>query len=328
MHDTVYFVRMENEFSWSNISYDARPDDKPVYLKFSIKQQNVQVGNDSEKFTFNQLIPSGQVSFFILKSFRLNTAYEFVIGDYNGGDFQLSANINQYIGTKYKNKGLITLRARYAQVTPPWMYNFYQGDIFKWDNSLARQEYLIWQADYNYKSLNIGGKYSLVKNYAYFDTLARPAQFGESFSVIQAFVNKNFQLGKFGIDNNVILQISSKEELLPLPNIIAHLNIDFTQPLFRNATTIQPGIELFYNTAYNGYGYMPVTRTFYLQDAIQTGNYIYADVYLKARIKRVRMYIKYRHFNAGMLSYDYFMVPNYPMRDATFNFGISWMFYD
>lgn len=328
IHDTNYYVRMENELSWSNISYDAKPDDKPVYLKFSVKQQNIQVGNDSSKSTFSQLIPSGQVSFFILKSFRLNTAYEFVIGDYNGGDFQLRANINQYIGTKYDNKGLITLRARYAQLTPPWLYNHYQGDIFKWDNSLAKQEYLIWQADYNYKSLDLGAKYSLIKNFAYFDSLARPRQFGESFSVIQAFASKNFQLGKFGFDNNVIFQLSSKDDILPLPNIIAHVNFDFSQSLFKNATVIQPGVELFYNTAYNGYGYMPVTRSFYVQDAVQTGNYIYADVYLKAKIKRVMMYIKYRHFNAGMLSYDYFMVPHYPMRDATVNFGIRWLFYD
>jgi putative beta-barrel porin len=240
----------------------------------------------------------------------------------------LHANINQYIGTKYKNKGMLSIDANYGQITPPWLYNYFEGDVFKWDNSLAKQEYLIWEADYKYKSFRLGAKYMLMKNYAYFDSLAQPAQYGEAFSVLQAFAAKNFKFGKFGINADAVFQTSSNADILHLPKLIAHANFNFTQNLFKNATVIQPGMEVFYNTAYNGNAYMPLTRNFYLQNAFETGNYLYADIYIKAKIKRVNMYLKYRHFNAGFMGYDYFMVPNYPMRDAEINFGISWTFYD
>lgn len=328
IHDTSFVLKFENELSWSNLSYSDKPDDKPIYMKFGIRQQHIKVGDDSTKTTYNQIIPFGQLSFYILKSFRLNASYDFVIGDYNGGDFSFRANVNQYLGNQYKNLGMLSIKARYAHVTPPWFYNHYHGDVFRWDNSFAKTEYLTGEFDYTYKRLKAGIKYNLIKNYTYLDTLARPAQFGENFSVLQAFLIKNFRLGKFGIDNNIVFQTTSKSDILHMPEIIAHVNFNFTQSLFSDATIIQPGLEFFYNTAYYSNAYMPDLRSFYLQNSIKTGNYVYADVYLNIKIKRVRMFMKYQHFNAGFMGYEYFMVPHYPMKDGAFKFGVSWKFYD
>ena len=73
---------------------------------------------------------------------------------------------------------------------------------------------------------------------------------------------------------------------------------------------------------------MPALRSFYLQNEKEIGNYVYMDVYLMLRVKRAVIFLKYQHFNAGWLGYSYYMTPHYPMADAAFKFGVSWVFYD
>lgn len=327
--DSTWITRMINEIHWSNLSYDDKPGDKPFYIKLGLKHQQIRIGRDSTEIrNFSQIIPSGQLSFFILKSFRLNAEYDFVIGEYNGGDFSFRANVNQYIGTEEKNKGLISIRANYSHVTPGWFYQQRDSQYFNWDNDFDKQQNLIGSMDYKYKDLQAGVTYNLIKNYTYLDENAESRQFGESFSVIQAFLRKDFRIWNLGIDNTIIFQTSSKKDILHLPDFIAHVNIYYTQELFRGATTIHPGIEAFYNTAYYADAYMPVLKSFYLQDEMKLGNYAYIDVYLTIKIKRARIFLKYAHANAGLMGYDYFMVPNYPQKDGSFKLGLSWMFYD
>jgi len=71
---------------------------------------------------------------------------------------------------------------------------------------------------------------------------------------------------------------------------------------------------------------MPALRQFYLQNEKKTGNYIYADFFINCKIQRVRFFVKYQHFNAGLMGYNYYMIPHYPMQDAAFKFGMSWIF--
>ena len=251
-----------------------------------------------------------------------------MIGDYNGGDFSLRGFVNQYIGTRIKNKGLIEIRADYSHLTPGWFYHRRDTNYFSWQTDFKKQQFLTGNIGYRYKNFHAGLQYNLVTNYTYLNENALPEQFSESFGIFQAFVRKEFRIWNLGIDNMLIYQKSSKEDILHLPEFIAHINIYYTQELFRGATTIHPGIDFFYNTAYYADAYMPALKSFYLQDEFKTGNYPYMDIYVTIKIKRARIFFKYAHFNSGLMGYDYFMVPGYPQKDANFKLGISWMFYD
>jgi hypothetical protein len=52
------------------------------------------------------------------------------------------------------------------------------------------------------------------------------------------------------------------------------------------------------------------------------------DVFLNVKIQRATLFVKYSHFNAAFMERNYFMVPNYPMQDAAFKFGVNWRFFD
>jgi hypothetical protein len=109
---------------------------------------------------------------------------------------------------------------------------------------------------------------------------------------------------------------------------MADVAVFVTMQLFQGATTIQPGIEVFYNTSYYADAYMPALRSFYTQDKKEIGNFIYADIFFNFRIKRARMFLKYSHFNSLFGDNNYYAVPSYPLMDAGFRFGISWKFFD
>jgi hypothetical protein len=109
---------------------------------------------------------------------------------------------------------------------------------------------------------------------------------------------------------------------------MAEVAIFVTIPIFKKAAIIQPGIQLYYNTKYYASAYMPALRSFYDQSQKEIGNFVYADFFFNLRIKRARMFFKYSHFNSHFGTYNYYMVPSYPMMDAGFRFGISWKFFD
>ncbi|MFA5781089.1 MAG: putative porin, partial [Bacteroidales bacterium] len=67
---------------------------------------------------------------------------------------------------------------------------------------------------------------------------------------------------------------------------------------------------------------------FYLQNDFKSDNYPFFDFFVNLKIKRARIYLKFDHVNSGLMGYNYYMIPHYPMSDRAFKFGISWMFYD
>ncbi|HHN48419.1 MAG TPA: hypothetical protein ENN08_05745, partial [Bacteroidales bacterium] len=132
----------------------------------------------------------------------------------------------------------------------------------------------------------------------------------------------------FTLDNKITFQQLSDETVLRLPGLLINSTLAYELDLFQGALQAMGGVELFYNTAWKAPAYMPATRSFYLQNDKETGNYLYADVFINLRIKRARIFLLMQHVNQGLADFDYYMIPGYPMPDRAFKFGINWMFYD
>jgi hypothetical protein len=43
---------------------------------------------------------------------------------------------------------------------------------------------------------------------------------------------------------------------------------------------------------------------------------------------RTRIFIMYDHLNSGLMGYNYYNVPSYPMNVRMFRYGLAWTFYD
>ena len=81
-------------------------------------------------------------------------------------------------------------------------------------------------------------------------------------------------------------------------------------------------------TEFMGFAYMPATSLFYNQNIRKTGGYPIADIYLSAKLKRVRFNLKINHANDAIFPRNNFLVLHYPLPDRYFTFGLAWSFYD
>lgn len=327
-NDTNYVTTIENDFSWSNLGPDDQPEDKPVYLFFGIKHLLTQLGDSAKTNTFQQLIPYGGFSVFVLKSFRLNFDLSLVLGDYNGGDIAAKAQIQQYLGNKYRNLGMLVVDAKYFLQEPDYFFTKYHGNNFWWDNSFKQQEIIVGKASYNYKNLTAGVVLNQLKNYVFLNTEALPEQKSASFSVLQGFINKSFNWGDFAVKTKLIYQKSTNEEVISLPDFAGFSQISYTKAVFNNAATIQPGVSAYYNTSSFTPRYMPTLRSFYHNNEIKTGNYLIINVFFNVKIKRTRLFATYQHINAPWTGYNYIGIPHYPLQDGAFKFGLYWKFWD
>lgn len=327
--DSITVKTIDNEFRWSNLDYDDHPEDKTLYFYIALKQRLTRVIDTLNTTTNTEVIPKAGISLNFSEKLRLNADAYYIIGDHNNGDQYLNVQAVHKLNYKGKSFGNLAIQATYKNQSPDWFYEYYQGNVFRWTNSFEKENIAKLKIEYTNEGLNlkIGAKYIKINNYLYLNTKAIPNQLNESLTVGSAYLNYTKQINKWLFDVNLIYQKTSAK-ILRLPQITANVTVSMTQKFLQNVALLQPGIELFYNSSYYADSYMPMHRSFYLQNNQVLGNYIYADLFLNVRIKRTLIFLKLQHINAGYTGFNYMMVPGYPMPDRGLRFGLSWKFYD
>jgi hypothetical protein len=327
-YDSLTITKFVNEITWTNPGF--RPDLKPRVLQLvaHFKQMYNEISLHSIKRHFNQYIPAAEIMFHPYSSLNLYAYGDYVFGAYNQGDLSLKANLTQVLGSPKHNLGSITLNAYSCFQQPGLFYEQWLGNNYKWDTTWKKQNIIAGGFSYTFKTLNAGINISRIGNFVYLDSAIKPRQFTPEFGYIYAYLNGSAKLWRFTLTGQFAYQTIQGTNVLRLPSFLGNLGIYYTQPLFHGAATFQPGFTVFYNTFYYGNAYSPAIRSFYLQDNMQTGNYPYIDAFLNVKIQRARIFVMYSHCNASFMGRSYIMVPDYPMQDGAFKFGVSWNFHD
>lgn len=319
-HDSVHYMKLENRFSWTN-SDNA----KKQLLTFNLMLRHLYIENsiNTTNNYYNQLIPTGEVNFRISDILKLSFFGDFVSGNYNVGDFNLKA------GLKFRWKiGTFNYQLQNASQEPARLYHSYSSNHFIWENTFKKEYYLVNKFNYNYKTLWTGLNIFAIENYTYFNEHGTPAQLDKNLQIVQASIRKLLNIGNWSLDTRIYYQKASNSYGIRFPELMGNASLFYTKALFKEAAILQTGLNVFYNTPYFAYSYMPATRSFYVQDTKEIGDYFYGDYFLNLQIKRARLFIKYHNLGYLMSDFRYFTVPSYPMKDGGVRFGISWMFYD
>lgn len=329
-YDSIYQQRISNTLKWSSLGYQETPEEKHFYLYFGITQNHLiqSFAYDSVNSTYNQLIPLAGMGINIGKSFYLNVDAKFVTGDYNGGDYQISGQLIQFLGRKDKNIGEFSADLTLSSKTPEWYFNKYNSNHYRWNNSFKKEQYSILGAKYSYRDISIGGKFYTFVNYSYFNDSMQPAQIEKGETVMQLFVEGTIPWRSVGVNTRVVYQKTSQPNQIRLPKLTGTMDLYFQHTIFKKAATLKTGFQVTYFTAYYADAYMPELRVFYLQDEKKIGNYPYVDFYVTLVVKRARMFFKWAHLNGYLNDNRYFSSPHYPSRDARLYFGVSWRFHD
>jgi hypothetical protein len=327
--DSVTINRFVNEVCWTNPSFRSDRSNRLLQLEIHLKQQYLEVRDHAIRNFFIQYIPSVDLSINLFSTLHLEANGDYVLGDYNEGDKSLKVALSQTLGSPKKNGGTIILKGHYAIQKPGWFYEHYSGNNFRWDTAWQKQNLISGCFSYVLKNLlETGVSISRINHFVYLDSTASPRQENQQFGYLYAYLNGTLNLWRLKFKGQFAYQTVQGANVLRIPAFLGNLTFYYTQQLFHGAAAIQPGLNFNYNTLYYADSYMPATRSFFIQNSKQVGNYLYMDVFINLKIQRARIFVMYSHFNSSFMGNSYFTVPHYPMQDAAFKFGLSWKFFD
>jgi len=218
----------------------------------------------------------------------------------------------------------------YSYQAPPFITELYDGNDMNWRNRLnntTTSSITLNYFDIKWK-LGITLQATQITNMVYFDSSAQAGQYQPGFNVYCAGINKEFKLYKFHWITSEKMQYVANNLPLRLPRIVTENTVCFESYLFHHALLLRLGADFYYNTAYYGYAYMPITDQYYLENSTKLGNYLYIDPFVSFRIKTFRMFIKLENATSGLIPYNYYYALHYPLVDRTLRFGISWDFWN
>lgn len=351
-YDTIY---INNSATFDSVA--ARNIKNTVRFDFSTAEKSkfrlgIGVGLRNELVRYSQIVPThdsllsdtltwkktnnvvvGRLYNNIGDKFRWTADGELFLTGYRAGDFLLNGEIKKSFAWK---KGIAEwdITGGILNRQPSFWYEQWGGNHFEWHNTL-KKEFRIdigTQFSYPVRRINLKFNYAIIDNYTDFNTQAVPSQHGGGLSVASLFLSKELTAWKFHLTGDILSQISSNSEVLDLP-LMSVRSAGFIEHRFRfkqtnGALNTQLGFDLIYHTPYYSYLYMPATGRFFRQQTATTGNYPFVNVFLNLKLKRTRIFIMFDHVNAGMLGYEYCMIPSYPMNYRMLRYGLAWTFYN
>jgi hypothetical protein len=285
----------------------------------------------SWKRTNNVLI--GKLYSDIGTKFRWVATGELYFTGYRAGDFTLDGNISKIFDFK-KGKATWDIFGKITNLLPSFWYQRWGSNNFVWQNNFLKEFRINVGTEFSYPARNtlLRFNYAILKNYTDFGTDTLPSQFTGGLSVASVYIKKELIAGKFHFANDILVQKSNSSNILDLPLVTvrsaAYLEHNFHFRITDGNLRTQLGAEVFYNTSYHGYAYVPASGRFYRQDRVLTGDYPYINVFINLKIKRTRIFLMLDHANSKLTGYNYFMVPSNPMNIRMFKWGLAWTFYD
>ena len=250
---------------------------------------------------------------------------------YRSGDFDLNAHIA--LTARLRGRP-VTLSGRFSQTrrSPSyWEENLFSNH-YVWFNSFKQEDETRFELSLDIPDLafEVGFWQGLVDNKIYYDAQSQVRQSGDAISLTSLYARKDFRLGGFHLDHRVLLQWSTNQEVIPVPLGSAYLSYYYEFWVEKKKVLrMQVGVDGRFNTKYYAPSYNPALGTFYNQRDYELGEYPYLDVFVTAKWKRMRIFLKYQHANYDLFGNgQYFTVAGYPQNPGMFKFGISWGFYD
>lgn len=156
-------------------------------------------------------------------------------------------------------------------------------------------------------------------------------QHSDNIQVFNAALRQDFKLGILHLDNEVVYQKSSNQQVLPLPDLVLYHNLYIQFGLAKRVLNIELGADVRYFTQYYAPDYAPAIGQFYLQNPetrFKLGGYPLVNAYLNLHLKRTRIFVQMYNLIQGTGEKSYFLAPHYPLNPRILKVGLSWNFFD
>ncbi len=231
---------------------------------------------------------------------------------------------------------------------PDFNYLLFQSDYrnFNWQNTDNFEKVLTKSVEFGFDSKIFGllqAELNAVDNYTYFASIiseedilneaaetafVKPFQETNTINHIKVKYQKELKWRKWALMNTIMYQeVDQDSQVLNLPQLVTRNTLYFSSDVFDKAMFLQTGVTFKYFTSYNMNAYHPLLGEFYIQNNEEFGAYPLMDVFINAKVKQTRIYLKLEHLNSIFSEPNYYSAPNYPYRDFVIRFGLVWNFF-
>lgn len=214
---------------------------------------------------------------------------------------------------------------------PEYYQQHYYSNHYRWDNDFSKISRTELQGSISipHWKLDLSAGWTLMKNHIYYDGLAMARQSSSAVSVLDVALTKNFKLWGLHFDNQALLQISSDENVIPLPLVALNARWYWQFNVVKNVMQMQLGANVTYTTKWYAPGYSPALGMFYNQKVEKYGNCPYIDAFVNIQWKRACIFVKVVNVGMGwpMDRADYFSAHGYIRPQRALKLGIFWPFY-
>ena len=337
--DSTLVYEIGNKIAWSNRMHNAsHKRSAPLFLELSASHTLVRIdqplysGETSAgdyllfRNSYAQMGYGMRMASDPRRLFSFDASANYIAGGYNDGDFNLGGNIRFRPG---KGSARLVFTGHYAEKEAPWFMRHFRGNYISWFNDFDKSRTLRMGLSFLSDFLSVEGNYYLMNRAFFMNADALPAQTEGSFPVFTAAISGNADFSVFRSRHRLIYQHTDEKAYDRFPAFASFHSIYAEFNMFDDALHLNTGFDIRYNAPYKPMAYMPMVRQFYIQDDFESGHDLIMDVFVTARISRVRLFVKFEHF-LGLLTDapPVYQIPFYPVPESTFVFGLSWMFFN
>lgn len=327
--------KIENKIAISTFkpskSKYSKAQNQSDFFEVGIRHAFNWVNEEAADSTINNLFLTGKWNFAPSERLKVKTYAHLGLWD-NAGDYRISGDLFFDL----KKIGQLKLSGVNQLYSPSILQQrFYISQRSAWNNDFKPTLETSLSATYAIPKFGFQatGKYNLINNLIYYDTLVTPQQEGAPASIFQLILEQNFTLRKFHLDNVIVLQ-QTTNDALSLPSFFSKHSFYYQGKWFKRALQIRIGVDLRMNNNYFANSYNPLVGQFYLQDSKKMEFFPAVDTNLSIKVKQFRFFVKMENMTRlfGDLlgsvpkDYQYYQVNSYPMQNNRLRFGLAWKF--
>lgn len=326
--DSVYgrheWNYIENKFSLgSSIGQSAKLANLEVGFatRFDFFKSHIIQSTLKDNYFSNYLFGQLQKEAFTNKEWFYNANAQFYITGPTLGDFSVRADAGRIIGDfAVLQAGLSQTLSSLPYFTTQYRTNYYErtaeGNKQNVTSIFGAIGLPKWRTKFSVKN-------QLLANYYYFDTTMHLNQSATAFNVLQLGANKEFKLGIFYLDNEIVYQQKGNAPI-NIPNWMFRHQLRIETPAIQNKVQFTLGLEAMYFSKYALNGYSPFLHQFYYQSAYQYQMKPEIRAFFNFKVRGFRAFVLAEQLQTFLWDVNFY-AKNYTGTNFNFKFGFNWV---
>ena len=321
-----------NEF-YTDLSSNFFGKIKVIYTNYNYSYKSNSLSNEQVGFNQNENAISFKLNKNLFNHSLKATVTKNLFGD------RLGNLINLNISSSAENNLKYSLGLNIISKHPGFYYELYKSGYsdINWENDIKQTQIKNIFVDLQSNLIgNLNLDFRLIDNYTYFSLISEektliPAvnQNSSTVDYLKIKWNKEFKFGKFALDNSLVYQnVAQDGNFLNVPEFLSRNTIYYSNTVLKGALFFQTGLSVKYFSKYYSNEYNPLISSFHVQNDKKIGGFPMIDIFVNAKIKQTRLFLKAEHFNSTFSGNNFYSSPSYPYRDFVIRFGLVWNFFN